>query len=42
MLSLMGFLTGVTLFCWIVVFTYRKNLTMIARYSVPTSQNTGQ
>merc|ERR1711963_1371825 len=33
----MGFLTGVTLFCWIVVFTFRKNLQMIARYSLPAS-----
>ena len=29
-LSLMGFMTGVTLFCWIVVFTFRKNLLMEA------------
>lgn len=33
-LSLMGFTTGVTLFCWIVVFTFRKNLLMIAKYSI--------
>merc|ERR1719433_2270629 len=32
-LSLMGFMTGVTLFCWIVVFTFRKNLLMEAEYS---------
>ena len=42
MLSLMGFLTGVTLFCWIVVFTFRKNLQMIARYSLPASHASGQ
>jgi len=32
-LSLMGFMTGVTLFCWIVVFTFRKNLLMESEYS---------
>ena len=38
-LSLMGFTTGVTLFCWIVVFTFRKNLLMIAKYSItPTGK----
>merc|ERR1719232_676737 len=33
-LSLMGFLTGVTLFSWMVVFTFRKNLLMVAKYSL--------
>ena len=42
MLSVMGFLTGATLFCWIVVFTFRKNLLMVAKYSLaPTAQSTG-
>jgi len=42
MLSVMGFLTGATLFCWIVVFTFRKNLLMVAKYSLaPNAQSTG-
>ena len=40
-LSLMGFLTGVTLFSWMVVFTFRKNLLMVAKYSLAPVQNTG-
>lgn len=39
-LSLMGFLTGVTLFSWMVVFTFRKNLLMAAKYSLAPVQNT--
>lgn len=34
LLSLMGFMTGVTLFCWIVIFTFRKNLLMEAELSL--------
>ena len=41
-LSLMGFLTGVTLFSWMVVFTFRKNLLMAAKYSLAPVQNTGK
>jgi len=41
MLSLMGFHTGVTLFCWMVVFTFRKNLLMTAKYSLAPSQSAG-
>ena len=33
LLSVMGFMTGVTLFCWIVIFTFRKNLLMESEYS---------
>ena len=42
MLSLMGFHTGVTLFCWMVVFTFRKNLLMTAKYSLAPSQSAGR
>ena len=42
MLSLMGFHTGVTLFCWMVVFTFRKNLLMTAKYSLASSQSAGR
>jgi len=38
-LSLMGFLAGVTLFSWMVVFTFRKNLLMVAKYSLAPSHN---
>jgi len=34
LLSLMGFMTGVTLFCWIVIFTFRKNLLMEAEFAL--------
>ena len=34
LLVLMGFMTGVTLFCWIVIFTFRKNLLMESEYSL--------
>lgn len=41
-LSLMGFMTGVTLFCWIVIFTYRKNLLMEAEFSVRPEAGVGK
>ena len=34
LLVLMGFMTGVTLFCWIVIFTFRKNLLMESEFSL--------
>lgn len=34
LLSVMGFMTGVTLFCWIVIFTFRKNLLMEAEFAL--------
>jgi len=42
LLSLMGFMTGVTLFCWIVIFTFRKNLLMEAEFCLrPEMGSTG-
>ena len=32
-LAIMGVITGINLFCWIVVFTFRKNLMMEAERS---------
>jgi len=41
LLTLMGFMTGVTLFCWIVIFTFRKNLLMESEISLRPEMGQG-
>ena len=41
LLTLMGFMTGVTLFCWIVIFTFRKNLLMESEISLRPEMGEG-